>query len=188
MKLKFKMMTLFAALGVVSTAYAAWHFSQPVQDDIKIKVDIEPIQSIGTIEFDPIGDYNLDQVPHPLVFTARYLEGTSGVSVEALVLTYEVVLNEALSELISFGAVSTGVWLSDEPTSITPTWNEDKNPTNLSEYNLIKDNLASYQMQIILKAETKASLGLLKSPSAIVLVRYPKVYITVLMALFMIKT
>lgn len=153
MKLKFKILTIFAILGVVATGLAAWNFTKSVDGEINIDVDIETHQSIGTIELDFIGDYNLDDDPHPLVFTARYLEGISGVSVDQLLLTYEVVLNETLGELISFGSFRTGIWLSDVPTSITPTWNEGKNPTNMIEYNTIKDNLANYNMKVILSAE-----------------------------------
>lgn len=146
-------MTIFGVLGLAASGYAAWQFSTPTQDEVGITVGIETYQSIGLIEVNPIGGYNLDDDPHPLVFAARYLEDGSWISLDQLVLTHEVVLNEALSELISFNSVRTGVWVSDEPISITPTWNENKNPTNMFEYNAIKDNLANYKMTVILNAE-----------------------------------
>lgn len=168
MKLKFKVFAAIAAIGVLSSGFAAQNFAQPTSDETGINVNIETFTEIGTIAIDYIGQYNLASPTNPLVFTARYLEGDGGVKVEDLYLSYKIILNENLSELISFGDFSEGMWISDVPTSVCPTWNEGKNPTNIEEYNLIKNNLASYEMTVVLKAKRKD--GTEPRPSALQLV------------------
>lgn len=155
MKLKFKLMTVFAALGVASSGFAAWNFATATSGEVNIAVGIEGVVgSIGTIDFDEIGTYNLADTPNPLVFKAKF-NPSLGINLSEVDLTYKVTLNSALADLIDFGSASEGVWVSDVATSITPTWNAGKNPTSAAAYNAIKANLANLSMNVTLSAKMK---------------------------------
>lgn len=153
MKVKFKVLATVAALGIISSGLAAWNFATDTQGETIISVGIEGYTEVGTIEVDPTGTYNLNDVLPAFSFVATYVAGEHGYPVENMYLSYEVQLNPALAGLISFGLHAQGIWKSGATTSITPTWNAGKNPTNLAEYNAIKENLANYEMRIILRAE-----------------------------------
>lgn len=174
MKLKYKIMTSLAVVAVIGTGFAAWHFGDQTEAEVKVSVSVAGYSKIGPVEVVANPLYTLDTLnegvdSNILQFTANYdpLEAEDSIDVSKVVLTYRVTFQGGLDtyvypyeETSANSGISEGTCQNGVAVNQVVKWRSGKNPANMIEYNSLKDLLSNFNILI----EVYANLGEVEEP------------------------
>ena len=173
---KILLLSLAGALAVIGTASATWIFTKSASESYKISTTIEGYSEVGTVSVTDKGsklELNLDQGDSTSNgiswkngsgtdegISAKYTS-TATIDESKLERTWTLTLSEGLLEYVDYPSTTTSyqnvVWTDDTNITLPQlTWKTDKKPTNLSEYNVMKGKVSTFEVTIVFNVTLKS--------------------------------